>query len=246
MRNSALNIAPATYDRRGPTRDELVRSHMPLVRKIAWHMRPMLSQSIEFEDVVQIGLIALVEAARTYEDQGHSFATYASIRIRGDIIDTLRKQATSRRSAVSDRRKINDIRDSLGQQLMREPRSDEVAAALGLDAQQYGQMAGRAEPIHLSAIDDHAIDSTMFFADLADSVETTIDRERLQAALAAMLDQLAEREALVLNLYFIEELNLGEIGLALNVGAARVCQIKKSALDRLRVMFQQYMGDDAV
>ncbi len=243
MRHAIQDITPPIYERRGAGADDLVRSHMPLVRRIAWHIRPMLPQGIELEDIVQTGLVALVEAARSYEDRGHSFATYASIRIRGEMIDTLRKHATSRRGAIAERRKLMAVRDQLKQQLLREPRADEMASALNVDAASYATMLARAEPVQLSPIEEHTIDSSMFFADISDSADMVIDRDRIQALLTRMISRLAQREAMILQLYFSEEMNLEEIGQTLGIGAARVCQIKKAAIDKLRVMFSQELGD---
>jgi len=86
---------PATYQKQArPAPETLVRAHMPLVRKIAWHVHVRVSSAIDIEDLVQIGMVALVEAANSYEDRGHAFSTYASMRIRGNMIDHLRRAAT--------------------------------------------------------------------------------------------------------------------------------------------------------
>src|SRR5215212_4128672 len=101
----------ATYRRQpGPSPDALVRAHMPLVRKIAWHVHGRVSSAIDIEDLCQIGMVALVEAANSYEDRGHAFSTYASMRIRGNMIDHLRRQATICRSAMVKRRQLTKAR----------------------------------------------------------------------------------------------------------------------------------------
>src|SRR5688572_24063096 len=93
-----------------PNPEVLARQHMPLVRKIAWHVHGSVASAIEVEDLIQIGMIALVEAANGYVDQGHAFATYASMRIRGAMIDQLRRQATLCRSAIARRRELATVR----------------------------------------------------------------------------------------------------------------------------------------
>lgn len=102
-----------TYPRRADSRGELVKTHMPLVRKIAWHVHGRVSSAIEVADLVQIGMIALVEAAAAYEDRGHAFATYASMRIRGAMIDQLRRMVGTARSAIGHRRAIAEAKTAL-------------------------------------------------------------------------------------------------------------------------------------
>ena len=93
--------------------EALARAHMPLVRKIAWHVHGRVSTAIDVEDLIQIGMIALVESANGFEDRGHAFATYASVRIRGAMIDHLRRHATICRSAMARRREFAKARTKL-------------------------------------------------------------------------------------------------------------------------------------
>src|SRR5687768_18425183 len=100
--------------------EQLVQAHMQLVRKIAWHVHARVASAIEVEDLAQIGMIALVEAANAFEDRGHAFATYATVRIRGAMIDHLRKSASICRSAMVRRRELNAARDQIGRASCRE------------------------------------------------------------------------------------------------------------------------------
>ena len=227
---------PATYGRK-PTRTDpaqLARTHMPLVRKIAWHVHGRVSSAIDIEDLVQIGMVALVEAANAYEDRGHAFATYATLRIRGNMIDHLRRHATICRSAMAKRKEIAKTIAGLRGALGREPVPAEVAQAMGLSAAEYREVTDNAASVHHESLDEAYSDQSMWFADVEERVDETLEREELGRLLAARISSLPEREAMVLQLYFVEEMNLDEIGQVLNVGAARVCQIKKAALDRLR------------
>ena len=229
------NAQPALYDRRGKSpADILVRDHMPLVRKVAWHVHGRVSSAIEVEDLIQTGMVALIEAARTYEDRGHAFATYASMRIRGSMIDALRKGASQCRSAMAKRRAITVARTKFEQAEGRAPSDTEMAAALGLDLATYLTDAESAQGVRHESIDELYSDHSMWFADLEDRADDVLERAQLQGVIAEAIRTLPEREAMVLQLYFVEEMNLDEIGATLNVGAARVCQIKKSALDKLR------------
>lgn len=236
MRHFDAQSCLTTYSRTKAGPNQLVQSHMPLVRRLAWQMRSMLPDSIAFEDIVQVGMLALIEAAHGYEDRGHAFSTYATMRVRGAMVDVLRKNANACRSALANRRLLKKTRIELEQQLHRAPYAEEMAAALGLDSAQYADMVARAEPVHLESIDDSYSDSSMWFASLEERADQQIDRDQMRGLLAQAIRQLNEREATILQLYFTEEMNLDEIGLAMGIGAARVCQIKKRALDKLRAI----------
>lgn len=225
-----------TYARRPAKSDPeaLVRAHMSLVRKIAWHVHGRVSTAIEVEDLIQIGMVALVESANGFEDRGHAFSTYATLRIRGAMIDHLRRQATLCRSAMARRRELADVRRRLELRLGRAPDEAEMAEALGLPAAEYRILVDETQAVRHESIDELYSDQSMWFADLEERADETIEREGLKAAIAACIRKLPERDAIVLQLYFVEEMNLEEIGQTLGVGAARICQIKKSALERVR------------
>ncbi|BAV65130.1 sigma-70 family RNA polymerase sigma factor [Sphingobium cloacae] len=225
-----------TYGRRGSAHspERLARQYMPLVRKIAWHVHGRVSSAIEIEDLLQIGMVALVEAANGFEDRGLGFASYAQMRVRGAMIDHLRRQATLCRSAMARRKELAGVRRKLEQRLGRTPGEAEMAEEMGLDAATYRQIADGAEMVQHMSMDEVYSDQSMWFADVEDRADDVMERESLKAALADHIGALPQREALVLQLYFVEELNLEEIGQVLDIGAARVCQIKKAALDKLR------------
>lgn len=230
-----LNEIRATYSR-SKTADpkRLIEAHSALVRHIAWHVRSRMSTAIEVEDLIQIGLIALVESAQNFEDRGIAFGPYAQTRIRGAMVDALRRDARLGRAGMANRRYLAGIRAKLEQEYMRPPSDAEMADAAGLEAAAYYAMSASTVPVGQESIDDSYSDHDMWFADLADSADTTIEKAQLRETLIANLAKLSEREANILQLYFVEELNLDEIGETLGVGAARVCQIKKVALDKMR------------
>jgi len=228
--------APMTYRRPAlrPNPEALARQHMPLVRKIAWHVHGNVASAIEVEDLIQIGMVALVEAANGYQDQGHAFSTYATIRIRGAMIDHLRRQATICRSAMARRRELAGVRARLESRLGRAPGEAEMAAEMKLSPSAYRELIDASQVVHHSPIDDLYSDQSMWFADEDELADSIVETNALKEALAACIGELPEREALVLQLYFVEEMNLEEIGQILDVGAARVCQLKKAATDKLR------------
>jgi RNA polymerase sigma factor for flagellar operon FliA len=242
MQSAQLEVAALTYGRRtGTTPDQLAQQYMPLVRKIAWHVHGRVSSAIEVEDLLQIGMVALVEAANSFEDRGHGFATYAQMRVRGAMIDHLRRHATLCRSAMSRRKTIMEARRTLEQKLGRAPNEPEIAAHLGLDAAAWRELADGTDMAQHQSMDEVYSDQSMWFADVAERADDILERESLKKVIAACIADLPEREAMVLQLYFVEEMNLEEIGQTLDIGAARVCQIKKAALDKLRARLSDYV-----
>ena len=214
--------------------ERLARQYMPLVRKIAWHVHGRVSTAIEVEDLLQIGMVALVEAANGFEDRGLGFAAYAQLRVRGAMIDHLRRGATMTRSAMAQRKTMAGIRNRLEQKLGRAPLEAEMSAEMGMEAAAYREAADSCEMVQHTSMDEVYSDQSMWFADVEDRADDVMEREALKTALVRCIGELPQREALVLQLYFVEELNLEEIGATLDIGAARVCQIKKAALDKLR------------
>ena len=223
-----------------PTPEALVRTHMPLVRRIAWHVHARVASAIDVEDLAQIGMVALVESANSFEDRGHAFATYATLRIRGAMIDHLRRHATICRAAIQRRRELAQVRTRLESRLGRGASEAEMAEEMDLAAADYRALVDDSQAVHQESIDEVYSDHSMWFADVEERADEAIDRMRLQRAIAETVATLPEREAMVLQLYFVEEMNLEEIGQTLGVGAARICQIKKAALDRVRAALGEW------
>ena len=235
MYMNKIAVGSHTYGKPGEHSPErLARQYMPLVRKIAWHVHGRVSTAIEVEDLLQIGMVALVEAANSFEDRGLGFAAYAQLRVRGAMIDHLRRQATLCRSAMARRKEIAGVRNRLEQQLGRLPTEAEMSSEMGLEPAAYREAADSVEMVQHTSMDEVYSDQSMWFADVEDRADQVLERESLKKALAACISELPQREAMVLQLYFVEEMNLEEIGQTLDIGAARVCQIKKAALDKLR------------
>ena len=230
-----------TYSRQPrPGPEALVAAHIPLVRKIAWHVHGRVASAIEVEDLVQTGMVALIEAANGFEDRGHAFSTYATLRIRGAMIDHLRRHAAICRSAMARRRELAGVRHRLEGRLGRAPTEAEMAEQMGLDAAGYRKLVDDSQAIHHESLDEVYSEHSMWFADVEERADEALEREGLKAAIAEAIGTLPEREAMVLQLYFVEEMNLDEIGQTLGVGAARICQIKKAALDKVRKSLEEW------
>lgn len=241
----APNEFALTYARSGETRrdmDALVRKHMPLVRRLAWHVHGSMSTLIDVEDLVQIGLVALVEAAGSFEDRGLvSFDQYLHTRVRGAMIDELRRQATITRGAMKRRRAYQDAVAALAADGAR-PDEAAVASKLGVTVEKLRSDYASAEAVRFDSIDDvYSDEGPWFMSDEPDAFDQLADADQREALIEAIAE-LPEKEQLVVQLYYVEELNLEEIGQVLGVGAARVCQIKKSAHDRLKKGLMRRLG----
>jgi RNA polymerase sigma factor FliA len=214
-----------------------VRRFVPMVKKAAWHIHGSGREGLEIEDLVQAGFIALTECARNHAGPGEDgFAAYAKIRVRGAMFDLVRKQLPDSRNAIRRRRQAEAARDTLRQQLGRDPSDAELAAKL--DITQAELAASTLTQIHLAPLDEAYDDHSAHFAtDLPDPFEVLSQMED-SIRLGEAMVRLPERLQLVLQLYFVEELNLTEIAQVLEVSVPRVHQLKTQALVKLRDLMQ--------
>ena len=232
MRNQYLEMKPDV--------EELITGHMELVRQIAWHMHGRVHSSIEIEDLIQIGYFGLVTAAQNYTlREGATFASYAGIRIRGSIVDHLRKSSNLCRTTIEMQKKSNVAERELQSRLGRKPTAGEMAKHIGIPETEMleWQQAFQAN-VHQS-LDSVYDDFSVWFESSENTPEENINEEELRRLLKDALRTLPEREALVIQLYYVEELNVYEIAEVLEVTTGRVSQIKKSAVGSLR----QFLGE---
>ncbi|MFW2829600.1 sigma-70 family RNA polymerase sigma factor [Sphingomonas sp. ID0503] len=232
------DATPVVYTRVGtpkPGPEQLIRDNMKLVRRIAWHVHGSVSSAIEVEDLCQIGLVALIEAASSFEDRGQvTFQQYLNTRIRGAMIDQLRKQATETRGAMRRRREYQKAASDLSAELGRRAKEEEIAGRLGVTPEKLAQSYAGGQSVRLESIDSVYDDESPWFVSDDLNAEELLAQGELRQVLIEAITDLSEKEQMVVQLYYVEELNLEEIGQVLGVGAARVCQIKKAAHDKLR------------
>jgi len=218
-------------------RDELVTRHAPLVKRIAYHLLSRLPASVEVDDLIQAGMIGLLEAASNFRaGQGAGFETYASIRIRGAMIDQMRQGAWAPRSVSRQLRELAAAVKRVESRLGREAQAAEIAEEMGIDINDYYDLLSDTAAVRLVSL-EQASDSGMEFSDEDDSADTPLrelEDEGLQRALATQIEALPEREKLVMALYYDQGLNLKEIGEVLEVSESRVCQIHSQAVLRLK------------
>lgn len=241
-----MSMLARGYAEQAPSPDKLVVSHMNLVRKIAWHMHGRVGRIVEIDDLLQVGYIGLVDASQRYVPKaGVSFAAYAKIRIRGSIVDFLRSNSSMCRATIAMHQKVKATTARLEQALMRTPSVPEMAAAMEMTASEYEDWQTQFATRQLSSLDEVYSDHSMLFQDNAVSAEDKIQTDQLKALLRSALGDLPEREALVLQLYYVEELNIYEIAEIMGVTTGRISQIKKAAVDRLRIGIAARQGEDA-
>ncbi len=219
---------------RGDAADR-IRRFLPMVRRLAWHVHGTGRAGIELEDLMQAGLVALTECAQRHAGPGEDgFAAYAKMRVRGAMVDLIRRTVPLSRGAVERRRTLRDKEETLRAELGREPTSAELATAMGIDDAELASLRSSSEPLRFESIDEVYSDSDMAFADeRPDSLALLADAE-LRGQVADAIAALPERLQLVVQLYFVEELNLSEIAEVLSVSIPRVHQLKAQALERLR------------
>lgn len=212
--------------------DALVARHAELVKRIAYHLVGRLPPSVEVDDLIQAGMLGLLEAAGNFAaDRGASFETYAGIRIRGAMLDALRRLDWAPRSVHRRAREVAEAVRAVEGEVGREARDTEIAAHMQLPLGEYHSIVQNAAWCQIASLDDATAGSA---ADAqADPFRDTVD-EGFRHALGAAIDGLPEREKLVMSLYYNDELNLKEIGAVLGVTESRVCQLHGQALVRLR------------
>ncbi|MEO7072040.1 MAG: RNA polymerase sigma factor FliA [Rhodanobacter sp.] len=227
--------------------DDLVRRHAPLVRRIAYHLMGRLPSSVDVSDLIQSGMIGLLEAAKHFAtDRGASFETYAGIRIRGAMLDELRRTDWTPRSVHRKAREVAEVIRQVETETGAEASDAEVIRRLGISADEYHQVLADAACVRLLSLtsaDDGDDSSVMDVADEA-ALEPSqgIERDGMREALASQISRLPEREQLVMSLYYEQELNLKEIGVVLGVSESRVCQIHGQAVLRLRARLKDWRG----
>ncbi|ESW61949.1 MAG: RNA polymerase sigma70 [Rhodobacter sp. CACIA14H1] len=230
-----MMLAKRYPEQDGPSPERLVRSHMDLVRKIAWHLHGRVGRMAEIDDMLQVGYMGLVDAAQRYSPrQGATFAAYAAIRIRGSIIDYLRASSSLCRATIVMQQKMRASTQKLEQQLLRTPEKHEIATDMGLTVAELEDWETQFGASQIKSLDEVYTDHSLLFSDAARTVEDKMQQDEMRKMLRRALGQLPEREALVLQLYFVEELNVYEIAEILGVTTGRVSQIKKAAVGRLR------------
>lgn len=234
-----------------PFSEDRLAEYAPLVRKLALQLLARLPASVELDDLIQAGMIGLLDAARRYQEiVDAQFETYATARIRGAMLDELRSQDWLPRSVRSKAKRIDQAVAQLTQQLMRPPTETEIAAHLDIPLAEYHQLLYDAQGAQIVHYEDFGTENGADARDgdwAADAAETasaanplnTLLAEDFRHALAEAIGALPEREQLLLSLCYEQGLNLKEVGAVMGVTEARVCQLRSQAMSRLRARLKE-------
>ncbi len=224
----------------------LLEQHTVLVKRIAYHLLARLPASVLVDDLIQSGMIGLFEAANNFDNtKGASFETFAGIRIRGAMLDEMRRGDWTPRSVHKNSRMVSEAIKQLEAQLGRDVTDIEVAEKLSLTLSEYHQILSEVSTGKVLGINDLGVSEDALKFDetcQGDDPYQSIEKNAFKKGLAECISTLPEREALVLSLYYDEELNLREIGQVLDVSESRVSQIHSQAMHRLKARMQSWQN----
>ena len=229
-------------------RDELIVDYLRIVKFVAGRMAIHVPSNVEMDDLIGWGVVGLMDAVQKFDHtQEVKFSTYATIRIRGAVIDEIRSLDWAPRSLRAMARKIGRAKEKLGNQTGREPDAESIGEEVGISAGEVDDCIAQVQTAHVLSLDDYVpreegdgsrkVDVTVDDGAVSPGVEAET-QERQERLVGAILD-LPEQQQKVLNLYYYEELTLKEIGAVLEVSESRICQIHGAALKKLRNTMRQ-------
>lgn len=219
--------------------NRLVLDHMDMVKRVALHLRPRIPPYMELDELIQVGMIGLIEASRSFDsDKGHEFEHFALRRVRGAMLDEVRRLSSLPRSAVAFNKSESSSTQTLASELGRQPTQTELAQHMGKDVDQFQKERGNAHRFETYSMEVVTEEVLAMAADVSYQPEASYEHEEFMGAVTAAIGELPQREQLVMQLYYVEELNLKEIGAVLEVSESRVSQILSSVVKKLRGQLQ--------
>jgi len=232
-------------------REEIIKKNIPLVKYIASKIIVGKNKYVEYEDLISYGMIGLMDAINKFDDtKGMKFSTYAAIRINGSIIDEIRKNSPISKRAIDKLNRYNKVVEELQNKLYREPKDIEVAERMEISLKELTDIQGYVNYISMMSLE------TILFGDdeemsLINSIEDTkspspqksLEEKEMLEYLRRGLDNLKERDRLILNLYYFEKLTLKQVGAVLEVSESRVCQLHSRAILSLRKEIEKLQYD---
>jgi len=218
-------------------RDQRIMEHMALVKRIAYHLITRLPSNVQLDDLIQAGMLGLIEAAKNYDPaQGASFETYAGIRVRGAMLDDVRHADWSPRSLHRKMRQVREAIQQIESETGRDAQDQEIADKLQITLDEYHTIKRDSASAQIFSLDQHEEDpgqQSRLKSSQHDPLASLQDSD-FKHRLAQVIETLSEREQMVMSLYYREELNLKEIGQVLDISESRVCQIHSQALKNIR------------
>ncbi|MDD2659950.1 MAG: RNA polymerase sigma factor FliA [Methylococcales bacterium] len=228
--------------------DERIMGHAPLVKRIAYHLSNRLPDSVQVDDLIQAGMLGLLEAIKQFDvAQGASFETYAGIRIRGAMLDEIRRSDWTPRSVHKKSRMVSGAIQAIENKTGCEARDVDIADYLGITIDEYNQILQDSISCRVFSVEELA-ETGDYCNDESQSMEEEplngLSRDGFKQALTNAIMKLPERERLVISLYYDDELNLREIGEVLNISESRVSQISTQAVLRLRSRLSGWLNNN--
>jgi len=227
--------------------EALVEEYAPMVKRIGAHLLGRLPAGVELDDLIQVGLVALLDAARHYEaSKGASFQTYAGIRVRGAMLDEVRSNDWAPRSVYRKQRELTAAVRNVENRKGEHASATEIAKELGVPLEDYFKMLSSTSASRMLSLDQSSSEgeplASRIQEDRGDPV-ANLESQEFRQEIVAAIQSLPERETLVMSLYYDKELNLKEIGEVLGVSESRVCQLHGQALVRLRAQLQKSISE---
>ena len=217
------------------TINELIENNLELVKKIAWQIYGRVQNVVEIEDLIQQGMEGLVSAAQKYSPrEGVNFQQYAQLRVRGSIIDFLRKNSNLCRTTIKKKQEFEKKRLELQRKILREPTKTELIKFLNITEDEYGYWEKAFEANSLQSLDQAYDEYSILYASSKANPEVELQEKELKSQIKEALKILNQREAMIAQLYYVEELNVYEIAEILEISTGRISQIKKSLVEKLR------------
>ena len=215
--------------------NDLIQGNLDLVKKIAWQLHGRVQNIVEVEDLIQQGMEGLVHAAQKYSPkEGVNFSQYAQLRIRGSIIDFLRKNSNLCRTTIKKKQEFERSKLDLEKKLNRQATEQELIDFLGISDDEFNYWKKAFEANVVQSLDTAYNEYSILFASKDDNPESSLQNKELKNQIKEALAVLNQREALVAQLYYVEELNVYEIAEVLEISTGRISQIKKSIIGKLR------------
>lgn len=221
--------------RGGSRKQHELLNHVGLVKRVALHLKARVPAYMELDELMQVGMMGLIEASNSFDkSKGIEFEAFARNRVRGAILDEVRKLSDLPRSAVGHVKENNAAHQALASALGRAPTQTELADYLGKDVDQYQRERAHALTFQTVSIDDMQTDDIDMIPSETADPEEQVEHAEFMDELASAIEQLPEREALIVSLYYVEEMNLKEIAAVIEVSESRVSQILTACIKKLR------------
>ena len=229
----------ALYQQCQPKGDELVLAHLGLVKRVAIHLKARVPAFMELDGLIQVGMLGLLEASKAYDPaKGVEFENFAHSRVRGAMLDEVRRLSFLPRSAVAFNKEHNEGLHVLASELGRNPTESEIAEFMGKDLEEFQRERGKARRFETYSL-EVVTEEVMGIADEAShQPDVMVEEAEFMDAVTAAIADLPEREQTVMQLYYVEELNLKEIGEVLGVSESRISQILSAVVKKLRGTLQ--------